>query len=130
MQLSGGEPTMTTAVPVEQYLASYLFEVTDYFCSVLTVVRKQGSSVTVDGRTLSDSIFTPAGGTYEIGRYPLNQQMCGGTSTGQVSPHTVRAQAGPEGRSSPAGIIVSGMDLNCSYAYVGGLNVNTINPVE
>src|SRR5262249_36627909 len=27
MQLSGGEPTMTTVVPVEQYLASYLFEV-------------------------------------------------------------------------------------------------------
>ena len=130
MQLSGGEATMTTTVPVEQYLASYLFEATDYFCSNLTVVRKQGAVVQVNGMTISDSLFTPAGGTYEVARYPLNQMACGGTSTGSVAPYSVRALSGPEGMSSPAGIIVSGMDSNCSYAYVGGLNVNAINPVE
>src|SRR5262249_40944153 len=131
MQLSGGEPTMTTVVPVEQYLASYLFEVTDYFCSNLTVVRKQGSTVQLDGASIADSLFNPSGGPYEVARLPLNQQqMCGGTSTGQITSHRVVAQSGPEGRSSPAGIVVSGMDSNCSYAYVGGLNVNAINPVE
>src|SRR5262249_43073668 len=113
-----------------QYLPSYLFEVTDYFCSNLTVVRKQGSTVQLDGVSIANSLFNPAGGTYEVARLPLNQQMCGGTSSGLVAAHTVNAQSGPEGQSSPAGIIVSGMDSNCSYAYVGGLNVNAINPVE
>src|SRR5262249_41606034 len=130
MQLSGGEATMTTAVPVEQYLPSYLFEVTDYFCSNLTVVRKRGSTVQLDGTAISDSLFNPAGGEYEVARLPLNMTMCGAGSTGVVTPHRVHAQSGPEGRSSPAGIVVSGMDSNCSYSYVGGLNINVINPVE
>jgi hypothetical protein len=131
MQLSGGEATMTTAIPVEQYLASYLFEATDYFCSNVTIVRRQGAIVQVNGMTPSDSLFTPAGGGYQVARLPLNQMSCGvGQATGAVTPYNVRAQAGAEGTSSPVGIIVSGMDLNCSYAYVGGLNVNAINPVE
>jgi IgGFc binding protein len=131
MQLSGGEATMTTTVPVDQYLANYLFEATDYFCSNLTVVRKQGAVVQVNGMTPSNSLFNPAGGTYEVARYPLNQMACGvGNATGAITPYVVHAQSGAEGMSSPVGIIVSGMDFNCSYAYVGGLNVNAINPVE
>jgi hypothetical protein len=130
MQLSGGEATMTTAVPVEQYLSSYLFEVTDYFCSNLTVARKRGSLVQLDGTNVSDSLFTAAGGDYEVARLPLNQAMCGPGSSGSVQAHLVKTVAGPEGRAAPAGIVVSGMDSNCSYSYVGGLSITVINPVE
>jgi hypothetical protein len=131
MQLSGGEATMTTTVPVEQYLPSYLFEVTDYFCTNLTVVRKRGASVQLDNQTIADSLFNPVAGDYEVARLPLNMTACGvGMGNGNVTPHQVTSIAGPENRASPAGILVNGLDDICSYAYVGGLAITVINPVE
>jgi hypothetical protein len=55
---------------------------------------------------------------------------CGvGSSQGTVTPHTVTAVAGPDGRVFPPGISVYGVDVNCSYGYVGGLSVQVINDI-
>jgi hypothetical protein len=130
MQMAGGEPAMVTAVPVEQYLPQYLFEVTDFFCTTLTVSRKMGQTVLLDGMAIADSLFTPAGGGYEVARMPLNQGMCGVGSPGNTQTHTIKTPAGPDGKVNPAGIDALGVDINCSYGYVGGLSITVINPVE
>jgi hypothetical protein len=131
MQLSGGDPAMVTAIPVEQYLRSYLFQATDFFCSTLTVARRAGSTVLLDNVAIANSLFTPAGGGYEVARLPLNAAACGeGNAVGASVNHTVTTMPGPDGQPAPAGIDVEGVDFNCSYGYVGGLNITVINPIE
>jgi hypothetical protein len=132
MQLTGSEAAMVTAVPVEQYLPSYLFEAPDFFCSTLDVIRKAGTTVKLDNNAIADSLFTPAGNGYEVARLPLDTDMsaCGvGRSQGNVTQHTITTVAGPDGRIYPPGISVYGVDVNCSYGYVGGLSVQVINDI-
>jgi hypothetical protein len=133
MQMTGCEPAMVTAVPVEQYLPQYVFGVPDFFCTDLFVTRKAGTVVLLDGMALADSLFNPAGNGYEVMHYGINQQpgqTCGvGNSTGQVASHKISVMPSPDGHTYPAGIELYGVDINCSYGYVGGLNVTVINPI-
>jgi len=131
MQLTGSETAMVTSVPVEQYLPQYEFGVPDFFCTTLFVSRKMGTTVLLDGMALADSLFTPIGGGYEAMHYPINQQPgCGvGNSMGVVTPHNIKTPPAPDGHTYPAGIELYGVDINCSYGYVGGLNITVINPI-
>ncbi|HJZ87676.1 MAG TPA: IgGFc-binding protein [Polyangia bacterium] len=128
MQLAGGEADMVTAVPVEQYLPTYLFQVPSFFCSKLTVSRKMGVVVLLDGVAIADSLFTDAGGGYQVGRLPIGMR-CGSGTMGMADTHTIAVMPTPEGRTFPAGIGVLGVDLDCSYGYVGGLSVQVINDI-
>src|SRR5262249_34523692 len=128
MQLAGGEADMVTAVPVEQYLPRYLFQVPSFFCSKLTVSRKMGVVVLLDGVAIADSLFTDAGGGYQVGRLPIGMR-CGSGTMGMADAHTSAVWPTPEGRTSPAGSGVLGVDLDCSYGYVGGLSVQVINDI-
>jgi hypothetical protein len=131
LQLTGSETASVTVVPVEQFLPEYLFGVPDFFCTTLTVTRKAGTVVQLDGMPIADSLFNPVGGGFEVARLPVNQTQCGvGNSQGMVVSHTIRTPAGPDGHTNPAGIDLYGVDINCSYGYVGGLNITVINPVE
>jgi len=131
MELTGSETAMVTVVPYEQFLQQYLFGVPDFFCTTITVTRKAGTVVQLDGSPIADSLFNDAGGGYQVAHFPIMQPGgCGvGGSMGQVVPHTVKALPTPEGRNFPAGIDLYGVDINCSYGYVGGLSVQVINDI-
>jgi hypothetical protein len=107
-------------------LSSYTFLVPDTFQSELTVIRPRGAVVLFDNMAVADSLFARSGSAFEVARVPL---MRGTTTTG-ASPHTVKTMAGPEGRQPNVGIMVRGMDGDCSYGYMGGLSVQVLNPVE
>jgi hypothetical protein len=130
MQLTGSEPAMVTSVPVEQYLQQYLFGVPDFFCTELVVTRHMGSAVLLDNMAISDSLFTPVGGGYEVAHLAVPQTQCGvGSSMGQVQAHSIKTMPAPDGHTYPAEVDLYGVDINCSYGYVGGLNITVINPI-
>jgi hypothetical protein len=88
------------------------------------VIRPRGAKVLFDDMAISESRFTSSGGMFEVARVPLTR------GSGGASPHTVTTQGGPEGPKPQVGIMVRGMDGDCSYGYMGGLSVKVINPVE
>jgi hypothetical protein len=124
LQMAGREPGTITVVPVEQFLQTYSFQTPDIFQSVLAVTRYNGTPVILDGMMMADSLFNDAGGGYQVAEYPI-----GSAGSGTISPHTLTVGMAPDQRMHPAGIQVFGMDVNCSYAYVGGLNVQVINDI-
>src|SRR5262249_4477434 len=113
------------------YLSEYRFGVPDFFCSTLFVSRKAGTTVLLDNAPIADSLFSPVGGGYEVAHLPINQMPgCGvGSSQGIVDSHVITAAAGPDGRAAAPGIDLYGVDINCSYGYVGGLSIQVINPI-
>jgi hypothetical protein len=125
MQMAGTEAATITVVPVEQFLQKYAFQTPDIFQSVLAVTRYAGTPVLLDGSQIADSLFVDAGGGYQVALYPIPTQ----TGQGMVNPHTLTVNASPDGQTHPAGIQVYGEDVNCSYGYVGGLNITVINPI-
>jgi hypothetical protein len=65
-----------------------------------------------------------------VAHLPVNQANCGvGQSMGNVVSHTISTPPGLDGRTHPAGIDLYGVDINCSYGYVGGLSISVINPI-
>src|SRR5262249_9416849 len=124
------EPAMVTAVPVEQYLPEYLFGVPDFFCTTLFVTRKAGTTVLLDNTPIASSLFSAVGGGYEVAHLPVNQTNCGvGRSMGVLVSHPIKTPPGPTGMTTPAGIDLYGVDINCSYGYVRGLSISVINPI-
>jgi len=124
MQLAGNEPATLSVIPVEQFLQTYAFQTPDIFDSVLAVTRYNGTPVILDGMTISDSLFVDAGGNYQVALYPIAR-----SGQGMVTSHTLTVGMAPDQHMHPAGIDVYGEDVNCSYGYVGGLNVQVINDI-
>ncbi len=110
-----GDPAMVQAVPVEQYLDSYVVLVpgtweNDY----LIITRPVGATVSVDGTSVDawptwSEIAAIGGGSYEAVRL--------------LVPDGVRLLEGSE----PFGVVVVGFDQWDSYAYPGGLDQEQIN---
>ncbi len=105
---AGGDPSMTYAVPVEQYRDHYTFSAPDtYDESWVVVTAPAGAEVTLDGVRV-DGFSAVGGSELRTARAPLD-----------AGPHRMRGD-------SPFGIIVYGVGAATSYAYPGGLDLRQI----
>jgi len=108
-----GDPALTLAVAVFQYRYSYLFHApTNYDANYVNITAPTGSTVTLDGATVSGWTAIGASG-YEIARVPLS-------NTGNGN-HSVDSD-------HPAGVSVYGYGWATSYWYPGGLNLRDVAP--
>ncbi len=110
-----GDPAMVQAVPVEQYLDSYVVLVPGTWVNdYLIITRAVGETVTIDGTSVdawpnwSESATIGAGG-YEAVRVLVADGV-----------HVLEGSMG-------FGVVVVGFDTYDSYAYPGGLNQERIN---
>src|SRR4029079_19417413 len=65
------EPSLSLAISADKSLDEVTFAVLPFFEQVAAVARKGKNVVTLDGVALPDSMFTPAGGGFEVARVPL-----------------------------------------------------------
>lgn len=108
-----GDPAQSLATAIEQYRDMYVFLAPqDYDVNYVNIMAPPGTTVTLDGATVSDSEFTAVGGSgISVARVKLNPS---GT-------HTLKS-------SNPVGIQVYGYGAYTSYQYPGGLNLKSIAP--
>ncbi len=108
-----GDPSMTVAVPVEQYRSEYLFHApVNYELSYVNIVRPAGVEVKLNDKVVAG--FTAiADGEYEVVRQVL-------TPTANGNHRLLAAQ--------PVGVSVYGYGQFTSYWYPGGLDLNRIVP--
>ncbi|NOY91734.1 MAG: hypothetical protein GXP55_11110 [Deltaproteobacteria bacterium] len=106
-----GDPSMSLAIPTEQFRSSYTFLApTTYDQSWVNVTATAGQTVTLDGSPITG--FQAVGGTgMQTARVPVS----GGS-------HTINSGDG-------FGIVVYGIGSFTSYMYPGGLDLNVINPL-
>lgn len=104
-----GDPSMSLAIPSEQFRTSYAFLApTTYARNWVNVTAPMGATVTLDGTPVA--AFAPIGTTgYGVARVPVS----GGA-------HQIEG-------SQPFGIVVYGVGSYTSYMYPGGLDLNEIN---
>ena len=111
---SPGDPSMTLAVPVEQYRTDYRFLAPEsYEQNYVSVVAKAGATVLLDGNQLGG--WAPVGSN---GYVAVGQAITGGT-------HRITTD-GADG----FGIQVYGVGNYTSYMYPGGLDVKVIDAPE
>ena len=65
------EPSLSLAISADKSLDDLTFAVLPFFDQVAAVARKGKNVVTLDGVVIPDSMFTPAGGGFEVARVPL-----------------------------------------------------------
>jgi hypothetical protein len=97
------EPSLSLAVSVDQMLDDVTFAVLPYFDQAIAVVRKHGDQVMLDDTAIPQSLFSPAGGLYEVAHLqlpscPASQRVC---------PHRLHGKFG---------MTMRGMDVLASYA--------------
>jgi len=110
-----GDPSESLAVAVEQYRKRYVFLApNDYVKNFVDIVASPGTTITLDGKDVSQHLKSIQGTTYDVARINL------GAGTGGV--HTLEATAA-------VGIQVLGYGENTSYQYPGGLNLKQITAV-
>jgi len=103
-----GDPALTLVVPEEQYLSDYVvLTPPGYAENYINVVGPQGVSVTIDGQAVEG--WQPVGDT---GRVVAQVPVAEGV-------HTIQA-------SQPVGLTAYGYDCDVSYAYPGGLQLQTL----
>ncbi|MEK6606460.1 MAG: IgGFc-binding protein [Myxococcota bacterium] len=117
VQFMEGEVVAIVVVPKEQYLPDYVFLAPPFFRDTLVIARQSGTTVVLDGAA-PPVTWEGAGDDFEVGR--LNELSDGS--------HTIALEGGLKGQN--AGIQLVGMDSNCSYGYLGGLNALRINIPE
>lgn len=105
-----GDPSLSIAIPTEQYRLEYTFYApTTYTQNLVNVVMPQGGGVMLDGKAIPDAEFQPIGATgLVVARHPI----AGGT-------HTMTG-------TKNFGIVVYGYGSYTSYMYPGGLNFEKI----
>jgi hypothetical protein len=109
---------MAQAVPVEQFLSSYVVLAPQNWVNDRMVLTKPvGASVTVDGMMVPQAAFT----TITDGINPPMWEVARITVADGV--HTLTG-------SAPFGVMVLGYDSYDSYGYPGGLNQQIINPLN
>lgn len=109
---AGGDPAMVQMVPVEQYMDEYIFLTPNtYDVDYLVVTRQAGVEVLLDGAPLLTTGFRPAGEGYEVGTFMVLDGV-----------HHVTS-------ATPFGIVLVGYSPYVSYAYVGGMDLEVINPI-
>ncbi len=108
-----GDPSMTLAVPVEQFRTAYRFHApTSYETNYLDVTAPNGAAVMLDGNALA---FKPLGGTgYQLAR--VTPLLSGPAHDGD---HYIVS-------TMPFGISVYGYGQYTSFWYPGGLDLRDI----
>jgi hypothetical protein len=107
-----GDPSMSLAIPVEQFRTNYLFTAsTSYALNFASVIALQGTTVRVDDRLIESEEFTPVGGSdYGVAQVVLDDR---------TSVHTLEAD-------EEVGLTVYGYGLYTSYMYPGGADLDRI----
>jgi hypothetical protein len=112
-----GDPSMSLAIPVEQFRTSYLFTApTSYDFNFATIVAKLGTKVTVDGMLLKDAEFARVGDSeYGVAQLLLDNGK---------AVHSLSAD-------EEVGLTVYGYGWFTSYMYPGGADLDriTIPPI-
>jgi len=105
-----GDPSMLTVVPARQYRPDYVFLVPDtYARDFINITFPVGATVILDDQPLSTATATPIGETgFMVLRSPISDGRHVLVST------------------EPVGLSVYGYDLNISYAYPAGLDLNAV----
>ncbi len=106
-----GDPAMALAVPVEQWRRDYIvltppaYNVGDY----LNIVSPVGIDVFLDDEPIVPDVFFPVGNSeYRVARIPVADGV-----------HRLRSD-------EPFMVMAYGYDLDVSYAYPGGLNLERL----
>ena len=108
MSIGNGDPSMSIAVPTEQFRDSYTILVPNQYTeNYVSIATTSTGSVTVDGTDVT-SMLTAFGGDYRGGRIPV--------TAGQ---HRIQC-------SARCGIEVMGYSDAVSYLFAGGLDLNII----
>src|SRR5262249_19137746 len=108
-----GDPSMTLAVPDDQYRDHYLFHApTNYESNYVNITAPVGETVKLDGSPVPLASFKPIGSSgFAVARVKLDNGTAGN--------HSAEA-------SVPFGISVYGYGQYTSYWYPGGLNLAEI----
>ncbi len=105
-----GDPAMITAIPVEQFLKSYvILTPTGYSQDYVQIVRTSNEQVLVDGAAVPDSEY------YSVGGYT-------------VADHVVAAGAHVLTSTGAFGIVGVGYTNVTSYGYPGGFALKDLTP--
>jgi hypothetical protein len=108
-----GDPSMSPMVTTQQYRSRYIFLApTDYTESYADVVAPPGTTLTLDGTTVS-AAATPVNSAYSVSRIPLG--------AGNDGAHVLTG-------TNPFGVQVIGYGDYTSYQYPAGLDLNQIAP--
>lgn len=109
---ANGDPSMVQAVPVEQFLDTYVVLVPNTWVNdFFVLVREQGETVNIDGSPVTSGWTAVGTSGYEVARVSVADGV-----------HTLSG-------SAPFGVVVIGYDSYDSYAYPGGLDQQLINPI-
>ena len=101
-----GDPAMILSVPTARYRQDYvLLTPSGYRNDYISIIRKSGESVTLNGAAVTATFAPIGGGGWEVGH--------------------VEVQAGIQNLegSAPFGVMAYGFDTAVSYGYPGGLNL-------
>jgi hypothetical protein len=108
-----GDPSMTIAVPTEQFRTQYLFVASTTFDdNWVNIVAPKGANLVLDGVTLASTNAVPIGSS----GYVVSKTLLGRTDV-----HTIEGDV-------PFGIIVYGYGRYTSYMYAGGLDLKRLTP--
>ncbi len=111
-----GDPSMSMAVPVEQYRSEYIFTASDtYDANFINVIAPIGTVVSLDGEELEGDRRDVGDSDLEVTRYRLAED----------GPDVHRISAG-----APFGLVVYGYGRFTSYMYPGGLDLKRITVVR
>ncbi len=113
VESGSGDPSLSVAVPSEQFRNDYIFIASKtYDVSFVNVVAKTNSKVLLDGELIPIAEFEPIGDSgYSVARHEL------------TAAEVHHAQS-----SEPFGIVVYGYGTYTSYMYPGGLDLKRIAP--
>jgi len=122
-QFAEREPAFCLSVPVIQWRTDYLFIAPPFFADQITVVRHGSSTVSLDGAPIPSGMWSSFGtGVGGADGYSVFR------STLADGSHVIAGVA-PTELMGPPEIYVVGEDGNCNYCYLGGLDVEFVNPV-
>jgi hypothetical protein len=135
----GGDPSIITVPPVEQYRDSYVFLTPDeYAFDFVTITARAGTHLLLDGNSVEQQCDTSPiraqdsdGGVsdslWQAHRCSFSSPVISGPPNSEVlyfrerreGVHTIESDR-------PVGIVVYGFDRFVSYAYTGGLNLEIL----
>jgi len=109
-----GDPSLSTAIAVEQYRLKYVFLAPDdYDLNYADVVAPMNAKVTLDGAAVTATPAKVGSSGYGVFRIKL--------TSGNAGAHTLESD-------QPAGLQVLGYGFYTSYQYPGGLDLLSIAP--